>query len=61
MKYAIQTLEIEKARLLGALRAFGSLPVVGDDFPYGRFQDHEIQMRELDRAIHALKQLPAGQ
>jgi hypothetical protein len=53
--YAFETLEIEKHRLLKAIRDMRSLPVIGDDFPVGRIEEHNGMISELDKAISALK------
>ncbi len=53
--YAFETLEIEKHRLLKAIREMRSLPVIGDDFPVGRIEEHNGMIGVLDGAISALK------
>jgi hypothetical protein len=55
MKYAFETLEIEKHRLLRAIREMRSLPVSSDDFPLERIKEHTELIAELDHAIATLK------
>jgi len=55
MDYAFETLEIEKHRLLRALREMRSMPATGDDLPVDRIKEHTEMIAELDRAIAALK------
>ena len=48
LDYAFETLEIEKHRLLSAIREMRSLPVTGDDFPIGRIEEHNGMIAVLD-------------
>jgi hypothetical protein len=55
MKYAIETLEIEKSRLIRAIREMRSLPVLGDDYPSTRIDEHKKSLEELEDAISTIK------
>jgi dynactin complex subunit len=55
MIYAIETLEIEKSRLIKAIRELRSLPVSGDDYPTGRIDEHKQKLEELERSISFLE------
>ena len=55
MKYAFETLEIEKHRLLRAIREIRSMPTSGEDYPLDRIKEHMEMIAELDHAIATLQ------
>jgi hypothetical protein len=55
MTYAIETLEIEKSRLIKIIREFQAMPVIADERPTVRIADHSQLLREVEEAIVLLQ------
>jgi hypothetical protein len=51
MRHAIETLEIERSRLLKSIRELRSLPVVGEEYPLDRINENTLCLSEIDSAI----------
>ena len=54
MKYALETLAIEKSRLIVAIREMRSLPVSDGDYPTARIDEHQRLIEELEAAINVV-------
>jgi hypothetical protein len=55
MRYAIETLEIERSRLLKSIRELRSLPATGEDFPLTRINENLASLNEIDNTIKLVR------
>jgi hypothetical protein len=56
LQYAIETIEIERARLVEAVRAMRALPVTADDYPEARANEQSAALLGIDLALSFLRQ-----
>jgi hypothetical protein len=51
LDYALETLQIEKHRLVRAIREMRAMPVSGDDYPAQRIKDHGENLEAIEIGI----------
>jgi hypothetical protein len=55
LRYAIETLEIEKHRLSGAIREMRAIPMTGENYPGTRIREHKKSIEDVELAIAVLR------
>jgi hypothetical protein len=56
LQYAIETLEIEKSRLVEAIRAMRAMAVTEDDYPGPRVKEQRDALQSVEQSIVFLHQ-----
>jgi hypothetical protein len=55
LRFTIDTLEIERSRLMKAIRKMRSLPKTEDEYPLSRIRENEAQLAEIETSIVLLR------
>ncbi len=55
MRYALDTLETERSRLVKSIREMRSRPITGSDYPLPRINENRASLNEIDNAIKLVR------